>query len=113
MYSLTTPYGMENNFHFTVHVSLLLVACLEFRELGFHRLAQLALFVTLFQSVMALACHGAYSIDIMAALMFGYFFMILGEKLSYYIDVKVFGLTFQERFEAYQTECANCNYPIN
>ena len=101
MYSLTTPYGMENNFHFTVHVSVLIIAYNEFSRMGFYMIAKFALFVAFYQSVMALACHGAYSIDIMGALIFGYFFMILGERLSYYIDVKVFGITFQERFPYY------------
>ena len=43
---------------------------------------------------MVVVLRGAYIIDVFAALVFGHFFWILGEWMSYYIDVKVLGLTF-------------------
>ena len=43
---------------------------------------------------MAIITRGAYIIDIFAAIIFGHAFFILAEYLSYYVDVKIFGLTF-------------------
>jgi len=62
---------------------------------------------------MAIITRGAYIIDVFAAVIFGHAFYILAEYLSYYVDVKIFGLTFQERFPDFETECANCSFPIN
>ena len=112
-YSLTVPYGMSNNFHFTVHVALLLVIFQEFRSMKYFKTQLLTFVVLVTQSFLILCCRGAYSIDLFAALIFGHFFWVLGNQLSYWIDVRVFGLTFQERFPEFQKECTNCRYPIN
>lgn len=62
---------------------------------------------------MALCTRGAYIIDLFAAWIFGHFFFVVGEQLSYYVDVLVFGLTFQERFPNFPTSCSKCKHPIN
>ena len=50
------------------------------------------------QAFLVLVCRGAYIIDLLAAVIMGYFFWILGMWLSYWTDVKILGLSFQERF---------------
>ena len=112
-YSLTTPYGASNDMHFTLHVCLLYVAFQELRTSRYYPLAALALFTCVWQSIMALLTRGAYCIDLFAAFIFGHFFFVVSEQLAYYIDVKVFGLTFQERFPNFPTECGKCKHPIN
>lgn len=62
---------------------------------------------------MSLCTRGAYIIDLFAAFIFGHFFFVVGEQLAYYIDVKIFGLTFQERFPNFPTQCSKCKHPIN
>jgi len=89
--SITTPYGMANDFHFAVHVGLTVVTANELWEVKYKHWSILALITACFQTVLALATRGAYSIDIAAAWIFGYFFWLVGGRLCYYIDVLVFG----------------------
>jgi len=112
-YSLTTPYGASNDMHFTLHVALLYVVFQELRTLKLYVLAPFAFFVFLYQATMALCTRGAYIIDLFAAFIFGHFFFVVGEQLSYYVDVKIFNLTFQERFPNFPTSCSKCKHPIN
>ena len=62
---------------------------------------------------MALCTRGAYIIDLFAAFIFGHYLFVVGEQLSYYVDVKIFGLTFQERFPHFPKQCSKCKHPIN
>ena len=112
-YSLTTPYGASNDMHFTLHVCLLYVIFQELRTVKLYVLAPIAFFAFIYQASMALFTRGAYIIDLFAAFIFGHFFFVVAEQLSYYIDVKIFGLTFQERFPHFPTQCGKCKHPIN
>ena len=94
MWSLTTPYGMNNDFHFTIHLALLMVV---FNELWANRYFKLAItsgFVLLFQTIMVLTLRGAYLIDAFGGVAFGHFFWIAGMWMSYYVDVKLLDLGF-------------------
>lgn len=97
-YSLTVSYGAANDMHFSVHVALLLLCFQEFRAMNFSLLGKAAFAAAIFESALGIFTRGAYSIDIFGAFIFGFFFWYVGFYLSYYIDVLVFGLTFQERF---------------
>ena len=99
--------------HFCLHVCLLYVIFHELRTVKLYVLATIAFFVFFYQFTMALCTRGAYIIDLFAAWIFGHFFFVVAEQLSYYIDVKIFGLTFQERFPNFRTECGKCKHPIN
>jgi len=100
--------------HFTLHVALLYVIFQELRTLELHWLAPTIAFVIfLYQAAVALTTRGAYIIDLFAAFIFGHYFFVVAEQLSYYIDVGIFGLTFQERFPNFQTNCGKCKHPIN
>jgi len=92
--SLTVPYGMANDFHFTVHVGLLIVFVNEFWAMGLNKTAFFTTALAVFQAVIVLILRGAYIIDLIAAVVFGYFFWILAMRLSYWIDVVLLGLPF-------------------
>ena len=111
--SFTTPYGLANDFHFAVHVSLSILAANELWTVKYYNWSYLALVTSVTQTFLALSTRGAYSIDIIAAFLFGHFFWLVGEKLCYYIDVSIFGNCFQERFPDFVKECGNCKTPIN
>lgn len=89
---------MANDFHFNVHVGLLVVSANELWDVRMKHTSVLALAVAILQTVLALATRGSYSIDIAAAWIFGFFFWLVGARLSYYIDVLVLGNSLQERF---------------
>lgn len=42
-----------------------------------------------------------------------YIWICCNNWLSYFVDVKLFGMTLHERFSVIQSECANCGIPIN
>jgi len=47
-YSLSVSYGATNDTHFTVHVSLLLIVCLEFNAMRHRALMALSIFALVF-----------------------------------------------------------------
>ena len=47
-YSLTTPYGMSNDFHFTIHVALLTVVANEFFATRYFKLGIMTVLVLMF-----------------------------------------------------------------
>ena len=53
-----------------------------------------AVFATAYQSILILVLRGAYMIDVFAGFVFGHFCWLAGQSLSYYIDVKIFGMLF-------------------
>ena len=92
--SLTVPYGMANDFHFPVHLSILIIAANEMWEEQHYLWSKAALMTLIYQTVIISATRGAYSIDLVAAYLFGHFHWLLATKLCYYIDVLVFGNSF-------------------
>lgn len=65
----------------------------EFRALR-SMLFWVTLLAIFYQSILILAMRGAYMIDVFAGLVFGYFWWIIAQNLSYYVDVKIFGMFF-------------------
>jgi hypothetical protein len=92
-YSLLVEYGPTNDTHFTLQIAVLVALAAEYRALR-SKLFYLAVFATVYQSILILVLRGAYMIDVFAAFVFGHFFWIAGQWVSYYIDVKVFGMLF-------------------
>ena len=85
---------MANDFHFTIHVGLLVVYLFEFWTIQHNITALVTLFVIVGQSFLTLVLRGSYVIDLIAAVIFGYFFWLLGMWLSYWVDVKILGIPF-------------------
>ena len=85
---------MANDFHFTIHIALLVVIFNEFWAMRYFKTAILTLLVLAAQTFMVLSLRGAYIIDIFGALVFGHFFWLFGMWFSYYVDVKMLGLPF-------------------
>ena len=64
---------------------------------------------------LSLCFKGHYSIDNFGGLILGaHIWLCSNNWLSYYVDVKLFGMTLHERFpDQIQTECSNCGEDIN
>ena len=95
--SLTVQFGSKNNLHFPLHLSLLLFVAFEFWGKNFS-LAILAMVTAVYSAGLMLALRGAYSMDIFGACIYSAFSWLASLYLSYYVDVGIFGLCFQERF---------------
>jgi hypothetical protein len=85
---------MANDFHFTVHVGLLLMFFNEMWEMKYTCLALTCLAATMYQSFMTIATRGGYIIDVIGALIISHFLFIFAMWASYFIDVKLLGLSF-------------------
>jgi hypothetical protein len=84
---------MNNDFHFTIHLALLIVIFNELWGIRYFKLSIFTVAVLVFQTFMVLSLRGAYLIDAFGALAFGHFFWIAGMWMSYYIDVKLLNLS--------------------
>ena len=57
---------------------------------------------------------GHYFIDNYGGLVLGYYIWIASNNwISYYVDVKIFGMTLHERFTYIPTTCGMCKTEIN
>jgi hypothetical protein len=71
----------------------MVAVCAEYRALR-SRLFFVSILAIVYQSILILVLRGAYMIDVFAAFVFGHFFWLAGQSLSYYVDVKLFGMLF-------------------
>ena len=92
-FSLLVEYGPTNDTHFTLQIAIMVAVCAEYRALR-SRLFFVSILAIVYQSILILVLRGAYMIDVFAAFVFGHFFWLAGQSLSYYVDVKLFGMLF-------------------
>jgi hypothetical protein len=113
MYSLSIKYGNQNDFYFCAYMALLMIHYHEFMTNNYFKHAFLSIFVMIPLFLMLIFTRGHYFIDLFCALFFGHYFWMMGERLSYLIDCKVFKIPFHKRFPNFPKECWNCKHPIN
>ena len=65
------------------------------------------------QSTIIIFLRGYYMISVFASLVFGHYFWILAERVSWLIDVKLFNIPFHKRFPKFINKCGFCKYNIN
>ena len=96
-YSLSVKYGLSNDTHFVLHCAILTVCFYELWEV--RSMLLIPSIITLTATIFLLmVLRGCFMIDIFGAVIFGQFAWHFANRVSYFIDVKVFGLHFQERF---------------
>ena len=113
MYSLTIRYGSQNDFYFCPYMALAMVHYHEFLTNNYFKHAVFSIFAMFSLFLMLIFTRGHYFIDVFCALFFGHYFWLMGERLSYLIDCKVFKIPFHKRFPNFPKECWNCKNPIN
>jgi len=112
-YSISVPYGMQNNFFFCSQVGLCMICFCEFKATGHYKLAYYSLLTMICQIAILNVLRGHYFIDVISSVVFGHYFWIIAERLSLLIDVKIFKAPFHKRFPNFISNCASCKYPIN
>ena len=113
VYSLTANYGSSNSFYFSTYVAVTIINFLEFWDHRHSKLAVISLVLSVLVSIMLLCTRAHFSIDIFGGLIFGHYFWMFAEWLSYLIDFKLFKIPFHKRFPDFIKSCANCDLPIN
>lgn len=113
-YSLTVPYGRSNDYHYNTVLAITIMLALEYHNLKYFSLMWLAIICMLGNAYLTTALRGHYFIDNFGGLCAGYYFWTISNNwLSYYIDVKLFGMTLHERNQNIPLECFKCSEPIN
>ena len=113
-YSLTIRYGNQNDYYFNTVVASCAILVLEFHAIKQHLLMVLAIVALVGNFYLSLCLKGHYLIDNFGGLMIGvYMWIVSNNWLSYFVDVKLFGLTLYERFSHIPTECKNCKNLMN
>jgi len=114
-YSITVLYGSNNDYYFNTTIAVCIQMILEYKYLKQKTLMSLSILALIGDCYLSLCFKGHYSIDNFGGLIFGAYLWICSHNwLSYYVDVKLFGMTLHERFpDQIQTECSNCKEPIN
>lgn len=90
--SLVVNYDKTNDFFYSGHVGMPLIAALEWRKNGFTIPAIVCVFVSCLEGFTVFITRTHYSIDIIAGIVFAHYFYLISDWLfSTYID-KRFGL---------------------
>lgn len=98
IYSLSIRYGSSNDFYFCPYIALVMIHYHEFMANNYfkHALASVLTMLSLF--LMLIFTRGHYFIDCFCAIVFGHYFWLIGERLSFLIDCKIFKIPFHKRF---------------
>lgn len=108
--SLTVPYFDTNDFYFSGHVGSTTLFSSEYLAMKWYKMAAFMIFmvVDVWVSLTFLRTH--YIIDFTSGYVFARFVHRIGEKLSYYPDVKLFGYNRQKRFSHNYDPCPKCGW---
>ena len=112
-YSITVPYGKTNDFFFSGHVGCCVINYLEFRSIGWHRIARFSLVTCVFQIALMVCLRGHYFIDLISGIIFAHYCWMLSERYSYLVDVYIFRIPFHKRFPLFTKSCTNCQHPVD
>jgi len=79
VFSMTVSYFPINDFFYSGHVGVCVIAFLEFRRCKMKYLARLAFFAIFMESFVMLVTKGHYTIDLIAGVVFAhYFYIVMG-----------------------------------
>lgn len=104
---------MRNNFYFCPYIGLLVINFCEFKDNKFYKLAIATGFTVVCLAMMLIFTRGHYSIDIFGGLIFGHYFWIMGERVSWIVDFALMSIPFHKRFPHFPRTCFNCKNSIN
>lgn len=57
--------------------------------------------------------RGHYFIDTFIAVLFGHYFWMMAERVSWIVDFKLLSIPFHKRFPNFPKKCFKCKAPIN
>lgn len=115
-YSLTIPYGNSNDYYFNPVIAVSIQLFHEFKTIGKSSLMWLSLLALIANNYLSITLKGHYSIDNFGGFVIGHYIWIVTDNwISYFVDVKLFGMTIHERFPGTEikTACQSCGTEIN
>ena len=108
--SLTVPYFDTNDFYFSGHVGSTTIFSSEYLAMRWHKMSAfcITLVVDVWIALMFMRTH--YIIDFTSGYVFARFVHRIGEKISYYPDVKLLGYPREKRFSHNYDPCPKCGW---
>ena len=91
IHSLTVPYFDTNDFYFSGHVGSTTVFSSEYLAMKYYKMAAVIIFVVVDVWIALTFLRTHYIIDFLSGYAYARFVHRIGEKLSYYPDVKLLG----------------------
>ena len=110
IHSLTVPYFDTNDFYFSGHVGSTTVFSSEYLAMKYYKMAAVIIFVVVDVWIALTFLRTHYIIDFLSGYAYARFVHRIGEKLSYYPDVKLLGWRRQNRFSHHYDPCPKCGW---
>eukprot|EP00742_Colponemidia_sp_Colp-10_P002050 GILJ01002190.1.p1 GENE.GILJ01002190.1~~GILJ01002190.1.p1 ORF type:complete len:340 (-),score=34.15 GILJ01002190.1:193-1212(-) len=89
--SLAVPYAATSDFFYSGHVGFAVICSLELRAQGFTSAYIFGMLVVVLEAFTMIVLRGHYTIDLIAGLIFGHYFFIMGTHIGDRVDLR-FGL---------------------
>lgn len=111
--SLSIPYHDSNDFFYSGHVGTCFILVLEARAKRWYRLSWMCFFIMCNQWIFMMFIRTHYVIDMVTGLIVAHYMHIIGERLSYLVDVKIMRqhLTKPDKRERFHFKpCHSCGW---
>ena len=110
IHSLTVPYFDTNDFYFSGHVGSTTIFSSEYLAMKWYKMASVIIFVVVDVWISLTFLRTHYIIDFLTGYAYARFVHRIGEKLSYYPDVKLMGWRREARFSHHYDPCPKCGW---
>jgi len=108
--SLTVPYFDTNDFYFSGHVGSTTIFSSEYLAMKWYKMSAVIIFVVVDVWITLTFLRTHYIIDFTSGYVYARFVHRVGEKLSYFFDVKMVGWPRQKRFSHNYDPCPRCGW---
>ena len=108
--SMAISYFPTNDFFYSGHIGSSTIFLSEYHSLGWKKLFGFGIFVMINEWLMLTVLRSHYVIDMICALIVARVTIKLGEKLTYYYDVRLMGLPIPKRESFFYKPCVLCGW---
>jgi hypothetical protein len=108
--SLIISYFPSNDFYYSGHIGSTTIYLSEFIAQGNIYLICIGMFTFMNNWIMLTVMQGHFFIDLITGFCIGRSMFVVGEKASYYLDVKPVGLPGHKRESYYLKPCPTCGW---
>ena len=108
--SLTVPYHDTNDFFFSGHLGITTIYLMEYHVQGYRCLTAFCVVLAIYMWIFLTSMRVHYVIDLVTGVLFAHWAFIQADWASYMTDVKLFGLSHQERKQYIHKACKKCGW---
>ena len=108
--ALTVPYHDTNDFWYSGHIGASVLYVWEFYHQDMKFMYYFSIFNLINQFFLLLLVRAHYIIDLLAGFIIAQLYLQLGERLSYFPDKYVLGLSAKDRKHVLLTPCPKCGW---